>query len=108
MADATNWNEEQYRTGILEERAVDARTVFRSVFAPTSKPAPDIVVAASSDGTVVPYSITACISAYSCSEPPQLTFVACGIHAIEQGDVYVMGHWSSIFQQINCSSRDCC
>ncbi|KAH9326974.1 hypothetical protein KI387_007152, partial [Taxus chinensis] len=66
MGDATAWDEEKYRLSILQDRAVEARTVFRTVFAPNSNRgnSPDILLAASSDGTVAPYSIPACISAY--------------------------------------------
>ncbi|XP_057820753.1 THO complex subunit 6 isoform X2 [Cryptomeria japonica] len=67
MGDATAWDEEKYRLSILQERAADARTVFSTAFAPNSngKTFPDVLLAASSDGTVAPYSITACISAYA-------------------------------------------
>ncbi|KAH9330763.1 hypothetical protein KI387_002871, partial [Taxus chinensis] len=66
MGDATAWDEEKYRLSILQERAVEARTVFRTVFAPISNRgnSPDILLAASSDGTVAPYSIPAYISTY--------------------------------------------
>lgn len=69
MGDARAWDEDKYRNSILEDRAMEARTVFSTVFAPTtSKTAsPDVIVAASSDGSIAPYSIPACISATSSS-----------------------------------------
>ncbi|KAK9275821.1 hypothetical protein L1049_023092 [Liquidambar formosana] len=62
--DARNWDEDGYRNSILKEREIQARTVFRTVFAPSQNPNPnpDIIVAASSDGSVASYSIPSCIS----------------------------------------------
>ncbi|KAK9102521.1 hypothetical protein Sjap_019775 [Stephania japonica] len=60
--DATNWDESAYRASIAKERELEARTVFRTVFAPSQNPNPETIVAASSDGSVAPYSISSCIS----------------------------------------------
>ncbi|XP_057967733.1 THO complex subunit 6 [Malania oleifera] len=60
--DATNWDEEDYRSSILKEREIQTRSVFRTVFAPFPKPNPDAVVVASSDGSLSSYSISSCIS----------------------------------------------
>ncbi|KAI3857977.1 hypothetical protein MKW92_045545 [Papaver armeniacum] len=59
--DARNWDEESYRKSILKEREIQSRTVFRTVFAPSSQN-PEYIVVASSDGSVAPYSISSCIS----------------------------------------------
>lgn len=60
--DATNWDEGSYRNSILQEREIQSGTIFRTVFAPSSKPNPDTIVVASSDGFVASYSISSCIS----------------------------------------------
>ncbi|KAL9682021.1 hypothetical protein QQ045_013814 [Rhodiola kirilowii] len=60
--DASCWDEEAYRNGILRDREKQTRTVFRTIFAPSRKPNPDIIVAASSDGSVASYSLSKCIS----------------------------------------------
>ncbi|KAI3867107.1 hypothetical protein MKX03_032687, partial [Papaver bracteatum] len=60
--DARNWDEESYRKSILKEREIQSRTVFRTVFAPSSSQNPEYIVVASSDGSVAPYSISSCIS----------------------------------------------
>lgn len=60
--DATNWDEQGYRSSILQERETQSRTVFRTVFAPSPNPNPDVLVVASSDGSLAPYSISSCIS----------------------------------------------
>ncbi|XP_019053851.1 PREDICTED: uncharacterized protein LOC104600806 [Nelumbo nucifera] len=63
--DARSWDEESYRSSIVQERELQYRTVFRTIFAPSQNPNPDIIVVASSDGSVAPYSISSCISSYS-------------------------------------------
>ncbi|KAL6005961.1 hypothetical protein ACLOJK_040006 [Asimina triloba] len=60
--DATNWDEENYRRYILQERELRFRTVFRSIFAPSQNPKPDILVVASGDGSLASYSLASCIS----------------------------------------------
>ncbi|MCL7041689.1 hypothetical protein MKW94_008656, partial [Papaver nudicaule] len=61
--DATNWDEESYRKSISKEREIQSTTVFRTVFTPSSSQnPPEYIVAASSDGSVAPYSISSCIS----------------------------------------------
>ncbi|PIA64269.1 hypothetical protein AQUCO_00100031v1 [Aquilegia coerulea] len=62
--DARNWDEDAYRNSILKERELQSLTVFRTLFAPSQNPNPEIIVAASSDGSVAPYSISSCISSY--------------------------------------------
>ncbi|CAL9768115.1 unnamed protein product [Musa acuminata subsp. burmannicoides] len=63
--DARDWDEEGYRKSILQERELRCRTVFRTAFAPSQSPNPEIVVVASSDGAVASYSLASCISATS-------------------------------------------
>lgn len=60
--DVTNWDEDAYRESVLQERESQCRTIFRTVFAPFSSPNPDIIVAASSDGSVASYSISSYLS----------------------------------------------
>uniref|UniRef100_A0A803MRN2 PB1-like domain-containing protein n=1 Tax=Chenopodium quinoa TaxID=63459 RepID=A0A803MRN2_CHEQI len=63
VMDATNWDEDAYRNTILHERETQCRTVFRAIFAPSNpNPNPDIVVAASSDGSVAAYSLSSILS----------------------------------------------
>ncbi|KAK9142298.1 hypothetical protein Syun_011698 [Stephania yunnanensis] len=68
--DATNWDESAYRASIAKERELQARTVFRTIFAPSQNPIPETIVAASSDGSVAPYSISSCISSYPGHDGP--------------------------------------
>ncbi|KAI3846884.1 hypothetical protein MKX03_016540, partial [Papaver bracteatum] len=42
--DARNWDEESYRKSILKEREIQSRTVFRTVFAPSSSQNPEYIV----------------------------------------------------------------
>ncbi|XP_042479667.1 probable ATP-dependent RNA helicase ddx6 [Macadamia integrifolia] len=63
--DATNWNEASYRNSILQERELQSRTIFRTVFAPSQNPNPEIIVTASSNGSIAPYSISSCIYLHS-------------------------------------------
>ncbi|XP_065851062.1 THO complex subunit 6 isoform X1 [Euphorbia lathyris] len=60
--DATNWDEDAYREGILKEREIRALTVFRTAWPPSLNPTPDNIVVASSDGSIASYSISSCIS----------------------------------------------
>ncbi|KAF8406868.1 hypothetical protein HHK36_005989 [Tetracentron sinense] len=62
--DARNWDEDCYRNSILQERELQSRTVFRTVFAPSPNPNPETIVVASSDGSVAPYSISSCIFSF--------------------------------------------
>ncbi|KNA12336.1 hypothetical protein SOVF_126850 [Spinacia oleracea] len=63
VMDVTNWDEDAYRNTILQERESQCRTVFRTIFAPSSSnPNPDTVVAASSDGSVAAYSLSSILS----------------------------------------------
>ncbi|WOK99863.1 hypothetical protein Cni_G08575 [Canna indica] len=63
--DARDWNEEGYRKSILQDRELLSRTVFRTAFAPSQNPNPEILVVASSDGSVAAYSLASCIKATS-------------------------------------------
>ncbi|KAG5559167.1 hypothetical protein RHGRI_008924 [Rhododendron griersonianum] len=56
--DCRNWDEDTYRHTILQERETQCRTVFRTAFAPSPNPNPDLIVAASSDGSIASYSIS--------------------------------------------------
>lgn len=63
--DVRDWDEDRYRSSILQERENGCRTVFRTVFAPTkstTNPTADVLIAASSDGSVSSYSIPSCIA----------------------------------------------
>lgn len=60
--DARDWDEDGYRNGILKEREIQTRTVFRAIFAPSQNPNPDAIVVASSDGTLASYSLSSCIA----------------------------------------------
>ncbi|KAF9612594.1 hypothetical protein IFM89_002190 [Coptis chinensis] len=63
--DARKWDEEEYKSSILKERELQSLTVFRTVFAPCQNlNTPEIIVAASSDGSIAPYSISSSISSY--------------------------------------------
>ncbi|XP_047946183.1 THO complex subunit 6-like isoform X3 [Salvia hispanica] len=61
--DCRNWEEDFYRDAILQERETLSRTVFRTAYAPNPNPNPnsDHLVAASSDGSIAAYSISACL-----------------------------------------------
>ncbi|XP_047309155.1 THO complex subunit 6 isoform X2 [Impatiens glandulifera] len=56
------WDEDAYRTTIIQERESQCRTVFRTAFAPSFNPNPDIIVAATSGGSIATYSISSCLS----------------------------------------------
>ncbi|KAG9455601.1 hypothetical protein H6P81_000109 [Aristolochia fimbriata] len=60
--DARNWKEDEYRSSILQDREVRCGNVFRTAFAPSQEPNPDILLVASSDGSVASYSISSCVS----------------------------------------------
>lgn len=62
MMDVTNWDEDAYRESIIQERESQCRTVFRAIFAPNPNPSPEMIVAASSDGSVASYSLSSCLS----------------------------------------------
>ncbi|XP_074575775.1 THO complex subunit 6-like [Curcuma longa] len=63
--DARCWDEERYRKSILQERELRCRTVFRTAFAPSQNPNPEILVVASSDGSLSSYSLPSCIASMS-------------------------------------------
>ncbi|XP_020587756.1 THO complex subunit 6 isoform X5 [Phalaenopsis equestris] len=65
--DARQWDEESYRRSILIERELSSRIVFRTAFAPSVNPNPEIVLVAASDGSLSAYSIASCIA--SCPRP---------------------------------------
>ncbi|KAA8523273.1 hypothetical protein F0562_009696 [Nyssa sinensis] len=60
--DCRNWDEDAYRNSILQEREIQSRTVFRTAFAPSPNPNADIIVAASSNGSIATYSISSCLA----------------------------------------------
>lgn len=62
--DCRNWDEDAYRDAILQERETLCRTVFRTAFVPNSNPNPnhDLIVTASSDGSIASYSISSCLA----------------------------------------------
>lgn len=57
--DATNWDEDAYRESILKEREIQTQTVFRTAWAPPQTPNLHSLIAASSDGSIAAYSISA-------------------------------------------------
>nr|AFK48053.1 unknown [Lotus japonicus] len=63
--DATNWDEDAYRESILKEREIQTQTVFRTAWAPPQTPNLHSLIAASSDGSIAAYSI----SAYNLNNP---------------------------------------
>ncbi|XP_024319264.1 THO complex subunit 6 isoform X5 [Brachypodium distachyon] len=62
--DAREWDEAAYRRGILRERDLSCRTLFRAVFFDQrDDPDPDVLLAAaSSDGSLASFSLSSCIS----------------------------------------------
>ncbi|KAK1264938.1 WD repeat-containing protein DWA1 [Acorus gramineus] len=59
MGDARDWDEDGYRRSILSERELQCRTVFRTAFAPNNpRNDHDVLVVASSDGSVAPYDLS--------------------------------------------------
>ncbi|XP_057536876.1 THO complex subunit 6 [Amaranthus tricolor] len=78
VMDVTNWDEEAYRNSILHERESQSQTVFRAIFAPSSlsNPNPEIVVTASSDGSLATYSLSSLLSSlemrHGISSPQQV------------------------------------
>ncbi|XP_031490186.1 THO complex subunit 6 [Nymphaea colorata] len=66
MGDLTDWDEEGYREAILRERQALTLTLFRSIFPPSRLSSdPDVLVAASSDGSLATYSVASAISGHS-------------------------------------------
>lgn len=61
--DCRNWDEDIYRDSIILERESQCRTVFRNAFAPNPdhNSYPDLIVAATSDGSIAAYSISSCL-----------------------------------------------
>ncbi|XP_068652758.1 THO complex subunit 6 [Aristolochia californica] len=59
--DVRDWDEDEYRSSILLDRDVRSGNVFKTAFAPSQEPNPDILVVASSDGSVASYSISSCV-----------------------------------------------
>ncbi|KAG8056537.1 hypothetical protein GUJ93_ZPchr0002g26738 [Zizania palustris] len=62
--DARGWDEAAFRRGILRERDLSCRTLFRAVFFDhDDDPDPDVLLAAaSSDGSLASFSLSSCIS----------------------------------------------
>ncbi|CAA6666126.1 unnamed protein product [Spirodela intermedia] len=50
--DVRDWDEEGYRNSVLQERELRAKTIFRTAFSPPATGKPDVIVVASSDGSV--------------------------------------------------------
>ncbi|MQL69200.1 hypothetical protein Taro_001504 [Colocasia esculenta] len=69
--DVRAWDEEAYRNSVLLERERRAKTVFKTAFAPSSSanPGPEVIVVASSDGSVSPYSISSCVASAASASP---------------------------------------
>lgn len=65
--DCRNWDEDEYRDSILQERESQFQTIFRTAFPPSpSSPNinPDLIVAASGDGSISTYSISSFLSSH--------------------------------------------
>ncbi|KAL6655703.1 hypothetical protein ACP70R_006529 [Stipagrostis hirtigluma subsp. patula] len=75
--DARGFDEAAYRRGILRERDLSCRTLFRAVFFDHSDDAdPDVLLAAaSSDGSLASFSLSSCISS-AAAAPSQPEAVA--------------------------------
>nr|GMC96179.1 THO complex subunit 6 [Ipomoea batatas] len=60
VMDCMNWDEDSYKESIIRERETQCRTVFRTAFAPNpnGNSTPDILFAATSDGSIASYSIS--------------------------------------------------
>ncbi|KAK1286443.1 WD repeat-containing protein DWA1 [Acorus calamus] len=59
MGDARDWDEGGCRRSILSERELQCRTVFRTAFTPSNpRNDHDVLVVASSDGSVAPYDLS--------------------------------------------------
>uniref|UniRef100_A0A0E0IIB5 Uncharacterized protein n=1 Tax=Oryza nivara TaxID=4536 RepID=A0A0E0IIB5_ORYNI len=70
--DARGWDEAAYRRGILRERDLSCRTLFRAVFFDHHDDDPDVLLAAaSSDGSLASFSLSSCISSSSSHPTPQ-------------------------------------
>ncbi|TVU09321.1 hypothetical protein EJB05_42787 [Eragrostis curvula] len=67
--DARGWDEAAYRRGILRERDLSCRTLFRAVFFDHGEDAdPDVLLAAaSSDGSLASFSLSSCIASAAAS-----------------------------------------
>ncbi|KAK3025790.1 hypothetical protein RJ639_041946 [Escallonia herrerae] len=63
VSDCRSWDEGAYRDSILQEREIESRTIFRTAFAPLPDTAasPDLIVAASSDGSIASFSLSSCL-----------------------------------------------
>lgn len=65
MGDLTDWDEEGYREAILREREAFTLTLFRAIFPPSRLSSDaDVLVAASSDGSVATYSVRSAIAGH--------------------------------------------
>ncbi|KAG9151071.1 hypothetical protein Leryth_002648 [Lithospermum erythrorhizon] len=79
--DCRNYDEDAYRDSILQERASVTRTVFRTIFAP---PAADIVVTASTDGSIATYSISSALE-MGCANARAPNYVVAEPNCLIQG-----------------------
>ncbi|KAJ6379070.1 hypothetical protein OIU78_029151 [Salix suchowensis] len=70
--DATNWNEDAYKESILKDQEIQTLTVFRTAWPPSSNPNPNTIVLASSDGSLMSYSISEIPLGFSDLRAPQV------------------------------------
>ncbi|KAJ6288182.1 hypothetical protein OIU76_024215 [Salix suchowensis] len=70
--DATNWNEDAYKESILKYQEIQTLTVFRTAWPPSSNPNPNTIVLASSDGSLMSYSISEIPLGFSDLRAPQV------------------------------------
>lgn len=81
--DCRNFDEDSYRESILKERESISKTVFRTIFGPN--PNPDLLVTASSDGSIALYSISSCL-ALGCANARAPNYV------VAEPDCLIRGH----------------
>ncbi|CAK9177130.1 unnamed protein product [Ilex paraguariensis] len=83
--DCRNWNEDDYRDTIVQERELQCRTVFRTAFAPSQNRNPDLIVTASSDGSIASYSLSHCLGLGFGNARAENVLVA-------ESDCFIQGH----------------
>ncbi|KAI4990841.1 hypothetical protein ZWY2020_039212 [Hordeum vulgare] len=111
--DAREWDEAAYRRGILRERDLSCRTLFRAVFYDQrDEPDPDVLLAAaSSDGSLASFSLSSCISssasAHAAPQPAAAALVdpVCIVQA-HSGPVYDAKFYNDPIQPLLFSCGD--
>uniref|UniRef100_A0A3B6KGD6 Uncharacterized protein n=1 Tax=Triticum aestivum TaxID=4565 RepID=A0A3B6KGD6_WHEAT len=111
--DAREWDEAAYRRGILRERDLSCRTLFRAVFYDQRDEAdPDVLLAAaSSDGSLASFSLSSCISssasAHAAPQPAAAALVdPVSIVQAHSGPVYDAKFYNDPIQPLLFSCGD--